>query len=68
MAKKRLNRIKLVLVEKEKSGKDLAIHLGKTETTVSRWARNEIQPTLEMLYEISVFLKVDIRELLVSTA
>lgn len=64
----RLNRIKLVLVEKEKSGKDLAKHLGKTETTVSRWARNEIQPTLQMLYKISVFLKVDIRELLVSTA
>ncbi|WP_310589349.1 helix-turn-helix transcriptional regulator [Dyadobacter sp. CY327] len=68
MSKKRLNRIKLVLVEKERSGKDLAKHLGKTETTVSRWARNEIQPTLETLYEISVFLKVDIRELLVSTA
>ncbi|WP_167273259.1 helix-turn-helix transcriptional regulator [Dyadobacter arcticus] len=64
----RLNRIKLVLVEKEKSGKDLAKHLGKTETTVSRWSRNEIQPTLQMLYKISVFLKVDIRELLVSTA
>lgn len=68
MSKKRLNRIKLVLVEKERSGKELAKHLGKTETTVSRWARNEIQPTLETLYEISVFLKVDIRELLVSTA
>ncbi|KAA0994187.1 helix-turn-helix transcriptional regulator [Dyadobacter aurulentus] len=63
----RLNRIKLVLVEKEKSGKDLAKYLGKTETTVSRWSRNEIQPTLQMLYKISVFLKVDIRELLVST-
>jgi putative transcriptional regulator len=68
VSKLRLNRIKLVLVEKEKSGKDLAQHLGKTETTVSRWCRNEIQPTLETLYEISVFLKVDIRELLVSTA
>jgi putative transcriptional regulator len=67
VAKLRLNRIKLVLVEKEKSGKDLAKHLGKTETTVSRWARNEIQPTLETLYEISVWLKVDIRELLVSS-
>lgn len=67
MAKLRLNRIKLVLVEKEKSGKDLAKHLGKTETTVSRWARNEVQPTLETLYEISVYLKIDIRELLVST-
>lgn len=68
VSKLRLNRIKLVLVEKEKSGKDLAQHLGKTETTVSRWSRNEIQPTLETLYEISVWLKVDIRELLVSTA
>lgn len=68
MSKLRLNRIKLVLVEKDKSGKELAQHLGKTETTVSRWCRNEIQPTLETLYEISVWLKVDIRELLVSTA
>ncbi|MGG7664742.1 helix-turn-helix transcriptional regulator [Dyadobacter sp. BHUBP1] len=67
MSKLRLNRIKLVLVEKDKSGKELAQHLGKTETTVSRWCRNEIQPTLETLYEISVWLKVDIRELLVST-
>lgn len=68
MSKLRLNRIKLVLVEKDKSGKELAQHLGKTETTVSRWCRNEIQPTLETLYEISVWLKVDIRELLVSTS
>ncbi|WP_342089448.1 helix-turn-helix transcriptional regulator [Dyadobacter sp. OTU695] len=67
VAKLRLNRIKLVLVEKERSGKDLARHLGKTETTVSRWSKNEVQPTLETLYEISVYLKVDIRELLVST-
>ncbi|WP_353719353.1 helix-turn-helix transcriptional regulator [Dyadobacter sp. 676] len=57
-----------MLVEKDKSGKELAQHLGKTETTVSRWCRNEIQPTLETLYEISVWLKVDIRELLVSTS
>ncbi|ACT92610.1 helix-turn-helix transcriptional regulator [Dyadobacter fermentans] len=67
MAKLRLNRIKIVLIEKEKSGKDLAKHLGKTETTVSRWARNEVQPTLETLYEIAMYLKIDIRELLVST-
>ena len=67
MSKLRLNRIKLVLVEKEKTSRDLAKHLDKTESTVSRWCRNEIQPTLETLYEISVWLKVDIRELLVST-
>ncbi|CAG5069403.1 hypothetical protein DYBT9623_02139 [Dyadobacter sp. CECT 9623] len=64
----RLNRIKLVLVEKEKTSRDLAKHLNKTESTVSRWCTNEVQPSVEILYQISVFLKVDIRELLVSTA
>jgi putative transcriptional regulator len=68
MPKPQLNRIKVVLVEKDKSSKSLAIYLGKTESTVSRWCTNEIQPSIETLYEISKFLKVDIRELLVSTA
>jgi putative transcriptional regulator len=67
MPKPQLNRIKVVLVEKDKSSKSLATHLGKTESTVSRWCTNEIQPSIETLYEISKFLKVDIRELLVST-
>jgi len=62
-----LNRIKAVLAEKNKSSKDLAKHLGKTESTVSRWCTNEVQPSVETLYEISKFLKIDIRELLVST-
>ncbi|OMQ10384.1 helix-turn-helix transcriptional regulator [[Flexibacter] sp. ATCC 35103] len=67
MSKVNLNRIKAVLAEKNRNGKDLASHLGKTETTVSRWSTNEIQPSIETLYEISKYLKVDIRELLVST-
>jgi putative transcriptional regulator len=67
MAKMRLNRIKVVLVEKNRSNKELARHLGKTEATVSRWATNEGQPSVETLYEISKYLKVDIRELLNST-
>ncbi|WP_345147226.1 helix-turn-helix transcriptional regulator [Flavobacterium ginsengiterrae] len=62
-----MNRIKSVLAENNRNGKDLASHLGKTETTVSRWCTNEIQPSIETLYEISKYLKVDIRELLVST-
>ncbi|MFB9075904.1 helix-turn-helix domain-containing protein [Flavobacterium procerum] len=37
------------------------------ESTVSRWCTNEVQPTVETLYEISKYLKVDIRELLIST-
>ncbi len=67
MSKLQLNRIKAVLAEKNKSSKDLAGHLGKTESTVSRWCTNEVQPSIETLYEISKFLKVNIRELLVAT-
>jgi putative transcriptional regulator len=67
VAKQNLNRIKAVLAEKNTSSKDLASHLGKTESTVSRWCTNEVQPSVETLFEISKFLKIDIRELLVST-
>ena len=67
MAKQNLNRIKAVLAEKNTSSKDLASHLEKTESTVSRWCTNEVQPSVETLFEISKFLKVDIRKLLVST-
>jgi putative transcriptional regulator len=68
MAKLQLNRIKAVLAETNKTSKDLAAHLDKTESTVSRWCTNEVQPSIETLYEIAKFLKVDIRSLLVSTA
>ncbi len=66
MSKQNLNRIKSVLAEKNTNNKELASHLGKTESTVSRWCTNEVQPSVETLFEISKFLKVDIRELLVS--
>lgn len=67
MGKLQLNRLKAVLAEKNVSSKDLAQHLEKTESTVSRWSTNEVQPSVETLYEISKYLNVDIRELLVST-
>jgi putative transcriptional regulator len=63
----RLNRIKIVLYEQGKTSKDLAQQLGKAQSTVSRWCTNDSQPSLETLYEIALWLKVDIRELLVST-
>ena len=46
-----LNRIKLVLVEKNKTGKWLADELGKTPSTVSKWCQNSIQPDLKTLNE-----------------
>lgn len=62
-----LNRLKVVLVEKKKTGKWLAEILSKNEATVSRWCTNESQPSLETLFEIAKVLDVDIKELLVST-
>lgn len=62
-----LNRLKVVLVERKKTGKWLAEILGKNEATVSRWCANVSQPSLETLVAISKALNVDVRELLVRT-
>ena len=44
-----LNRIKVVLVEQNKTGKWLAEQLGKDRSTVSKWCSNKIQPDLATL-------------------
>ena len=62
-----INRLKVVLVEQNRTGKWLAETLGKNEATVSRWCTNESQPSLETLLEIAKVLKVDVRNLLNST-
>lgn len=67
MARKAINRIKVVLVEHGKTNKWLAKELSKNETTISRWCTNEVQPSLETLVEISTLLKVDVRQLIKST-
>lgn len=61
------NRIKAVLAERHYSAKELAEHLGKVQTTVSRWCTNDVQPPVETLYRIAKFLDVDIRQLLNAT-
>ena len=61
-----LNRLKVVLVEKKRTGKWLAETLGKNEATVSRWCANVSQPSLETLFAIAKVLEVDTRELLIS--
>ena len=60
----RINRVKVVLVEQNRTGKWLAEQLGKNEATVSRWCSNASQPSLEMLVKIASILKVDPRTLL----
>lgn len=64
MENKSLNRIKVVLVENQKTSRWLAEQLGKSDTTISRWVSNKIQPSVEQLFEIAAILKVDVRTLL----
>lgn len=62
-----LNRLKVVLVEKGKTGKWLAEQLGKSNCTVSKWCSNSIQPDLVTLDKIAKLLGVDVSCLLNST-
>ncbi len=67
MNNKSLNRIKVVLVEKQKTSKWLAEQLGKGEATISKWCTNRSQPSIETLVEIARVLNVDVKDLLQST-
>ncbi|MBP7374692.1 MAG: helix-turn-helix transcriptional regulator [Prevotella sp.] len=60
----RINRIKVVLAEKNKSNKWLADQLGKDYSTVSKWCTNNSQPNLETLLQIAKILEVEVQELL----
>ncbi len=59
----KINRLKVVLVEKEKSGKWLADQLGKSTCTVSKWCSNTTQPDLQTLDKIAKMLDVNVKEL-----
>lgn len=67
MDKKKLNRLKLVLVEKDKTGVWLAEQLGVTAVTVSKWCSNITQPTLPTLDKIAEMLEVNVKDLLNDT-
>jgi putative transcriptional regulator len=65
MPKRKYNRLKIVLAEKEKSSKWLADKIGKDKSTVSRWCTNDMQPSIETFYTIADVLNIDVRELFV---
>ena len=67
MAKKDINRIKIVLVENKRTAKRLADQLGKDPATVSKWCTNSSQPSLETLVQVAEVLDVDVRSLIVQT-
>ena len=62
-----LNRIKVVLVEQQKTGKWLAEQLGKSTCSVSKCCSNTIQPDLNTLDKIAKLLDVNVKDLLNNT-
>jgi putative transcriptional regulator len=65
-SKRKYNRIKIVLLEKEKTNIWLAEKLKVSATAVSKWCTNRNQPTVETLFKISEALDISVCELLVS--
>ena len=61
----KLNRIKLVLVEKEVSQMQLAKDLGKSFSTINAYCSNRKQPSLDLLNKIAEYLSVNIKDLIV---
>ena len=64
MERKLLNRIKVVLAEKNKSNKWLSEQLDKDPAIISKWATNTTQPSVEMLIQIAKALNVSVNDLL----
>ena len=63
MEDRKLNRIKIALVEQGKTAKWLAGELGKDPAVISKWCTNTTQPSLEILLRIAEILQVSISEL-----
>ena len=54
-----MNRIKVTLVEEQKTNRWLAEQMGKSENTISRWCSNKSQPSIEDFFRIAELLDVD---------
>ena len=61
-----LNRIKVVLVEQQRTNKWLAEQLDRDPATISKWCTNKVQPDVQTLSKIADLLSIDIRDLLTS--
>ena len=62
-----INRIKVVLAEKQRTNRWLAEQMGKSENTISRWCSNKSQPSIAQLQEIANLLDIDVRTLITPT-
>lgn len=63
MESKNLNRLRVVIAEKNVTNKWLSEQLGIGQTTISKWVTNTSQPNLEMLVKLSKVLDVEMKDL-----
>lgn len=63
-SKEAINRIKVMLAEKNRTSKWLANEMGRDPATISKWCTNTAQPSLSQLMQIARLLEVDVRELI----
>lgn len=61
---KKLNCIKVILVQKDVSQTELAKRIGKSFSSVNAYCCNRQQPTLSVLQDIANALNVSIKELI----
>ncbi|WP_018109312.1 helix-turn-helix domain-containing protein [Bacteroides propionicifaciens] len=66
MENRKYNRIKVVLAQKDKTGIWLSKKIGKSNTTVSKYLNQRVQPDLITLNAIADALEVDVKDLLIS--
>lgn len=64
MEKLKFNRLRTVMADKEKTGRELALDLGVGPVTVSRWSSNIQQPHIKDLFEIARALDCSVCDLL----
>lgn len=64
MTNKKINRIKVMLAEKGRTNKWLAVQVGKDPATISKWCTNAAQPSLEMLLQVAKVLEVEVKDLI----
>ena len=60
---KKLNRIKAVLADKEKTSAWLATQLDRDPATISKWCTNACQPPMETFMKIAQLLEVGLDDL-----
>ena len=63
MANENINRLKVVLAEKNITNKWLAEQLGKDQGTISKWCTNTCQPDLKSLIRIAELLEIELTDL-----